>query len=239
MSGPTRKSFVRLAREERVGAILAAAEAVFTERGYEAAAVSEIAERAGVVEGTIYKYFHSKRELLVKVIEQWYEGMVEGYSRDLPGVHGTRERLRFVIWRHLRAVRDYPQLCRLMFSEVRSEQDYYELDLLGRVRRYSQFVTDVIEEGVRSGEFRGDIPLPLLRDLVFGCIEHRTWNYISGRGELDIDATADQIMTVLCDGIGVGQAGSAGDSELRRETRRLAALADRFEAMLAAERDSQ
>jgi hypothetical protein len=122
-----------------------------------------------------------------------------------------------------------------MFREVRSEQDYYELDLHGMVRRYSKFVTDVIEEGVREGEFRGDLPLPLLRDLVFGCIEHRTWNYISGRGDLDIEATAEQILTVLCDGIGV----RGTDTELSRETRRLAALADRVEALLpAAARES-
>jgi len=64
----TPKKFVRLAREQRVSAILSAALAVFAERGYEAAAVSEIAERAGVVEGTVYKYFESKRALLLTVL---------------------------------------------------------------------------------------------------------------------------------------------------------------------------
>lgn len=223
-----RKSFVRLGREERVEAILAAALAVFSERGYENAAVSEIAERAGVAEGTVYKYCESKRALLIKVIEQWYQGMVETYARDLPGISGIRERLRFVIWRHLRTIYDNPQLCRLMFQEIRSEHDYYELDVHGTIRRYSKFVMDVVEEGVRAGEFRGDIPLPLIRDMVFGCIEHRAWNYISGRGDLDIEETADQLLSMLCDGLAMR--GEAGD--LRRETERLSAVADRLEKIM-------
>lgn len=230
-NSPPRKAFVRLNREQRSGDILAAALAVFSERGYEHAAVSEIAERAGVVEGTVYKYFESKRALLLKVIEQWYETMVEAYSRDLAGISDIRERLRFVIWRHLRTVHDNPQLCRLMFQEVRSERDYHELDLHGVVRRYSKFVMDVVEEGIRAGQFRGDIPLPLIRDMVFGCIEHRAWNYISGRGDLDIDETADQIMAVLCGGL----SSAAAAPDLQRETERLAAVATRLEGLLAAQ----
>lgn len=226
-----RKTFVRLNREQRSGDILAAALAVFSERGYESAAVSEIAERAGVVEGTVYKYFESKRALLLKVIEQWYEGLVEAYARDLAGITGTRQRLRFVIWRHLNSIHESPQLCRLLFHEVRSEQDYYDLDLHGMIRRYAKFVTDVVEEGIKAGEFRSDIPLPLLRDMVLGCIEHRSWNYISGRGDLNVDETVDQLMAVLCDGIAI----RAGSGDIDAQTERLSRVADRLEGLLAAQ----
>lgn len=228
MAGSTPKKFVRLAREQREHDILTAALAVFAERGYEGTAVAEIAERAGVVEGTVYKYFDSKRALLLKVIEQWYAGMVEDYTSDLAGINGARERLRFIIWRHLRTVHDNPQLCRLMFSEVRSEQDYYDLDLHGMIRRYTKFVVTIVEEGQAALEFRGDIAPVLLRDLVFGCIEHRSWNYISGRGDLNIEETADQIVSILCDGIVFG----ANQSDLRKETERLAAVATRLEKLL-------
>src|SRR3546814_1357501 len=45
-----------MTRDERVADILRAARDVFCEKGYEQTAVSEIAARIGVVEGTIYKY---------------------------------------------------------------------------------------------------------------------------------------------------------------------------------------
>jgi hypothetical protein len=156
--------------------------------------------------------------------------MVEDYTSDLAGISGARERLRFIIWRHLRTVHDNPQLCSLMFREVRSEQDYYELDLHGMIRRYTRFVVTIVEEGQRSGEFRADISPALLRDMVFGCIEHRSWNYISGRGDLDIDENADQIMSIFCDGIAANAPrAAAGVSD---ETARLARVADRLEQLL-------
>ena len=217
------KTAVRLGREQRVEHILHAARDVFCEKGYEQTVVAEIAARIGVVEGTVFKYFPTKRELLLKVLENWYEEMFGDYERLLAGVTGTRARLRFLIWRHLRTVRDYPLLCRLMFREVRSEQDYHGSGLHAKNRRYTQFLMDVIREGVESGEFRNDLPLPLMRDLVYGGIEHHSWKFMSGRGELDVDGVADQIASVLCDGISA-RAEKNLHSEVRRLSRRVARM---------------
>ena len=51
------------------------------------------------------------------------------------------------------------------------------------------------------GEFRRDVPPELLRDLVYGGIEHHAWNYFQGRGRLDVEAVTNSIMSVLRDGI--------------------------------------
>ncbi len=198
---PARNPAPRRARADRVDEILAAARDLFCEKGYEQTAVSEIAARIGVVEGLIYKYFDSKRALLLNVLAHWYEEMFGDYARDLSTTLGARARLHLLIWRHLRSVRDHPLLCRLMFLEVRSERDYRGSDLHGLNRRYTRLLTDVLEEGVSSGELRSDLPLALLRDMVYGGIEHHAWNYLCGRGALDIDSTAEQIATLICEGI--------------------------------------
>lgn len=203
-----------MTRDERVADILRAARDAFSEKGYEQTAVSEIAARIGVVEGTIYKYFASKRELLLKVLEHWYEEMFGDYARDLAAVKGARARLHLLIWRHLRSVRDYPLLCRLMFREVHGESDYHGSGLHAMNRQYTQFLMAVIEEGRADGEFRSDLPTALLRDMVYGATEHHSWPYIhksaaalagrvQARGTLDIDTLAVQITSILCDGIGI------------------------------------
>jgi len=48
--------------------ILAAAREVFSQKGYAEATTAEIAQTAGVSEGTIYNYFDSKRDLLISLI---------------------------------------------------------------------------------------------------------------------------------------------------------------------------
>lgn len=229
MSRTGTRKIVRLGREQRVADILQAARDVFCEKGYEAAAVSEIAARLDIVEGTIYKYFESKRELLLKVLEHWYEELFGDYERDLAGVAGARQRLRLLVWRHLRSVHEYPLLCRLMFREVRAEQDYHGSTVYAKNRRYTQFLVDVLKEGVEAGEFRAEVPLPLLRDMIYGGIEHHAWNFICGRGELDVDGLAEQITLIVCNGVAVQR--PAGD--LGRETQRLSQIVDRMERKLS------
>ena len=45
--------------------------------------MAEIAKRLGIVEGTIYRYFPTKRELIIHVAEDWYQGMLADYDREL------------------------------------------------------------------------------------------------------------------------------------------------------------
>src|SRR4051812_3823656 len=80
---PPRPTVFRLPRERRVADIMRAARMVFEEKGYDAALISDIAERAQVVEGTIYRYFENKRALLTKVVEHWYTGMLSDYDHEL------------------------------------------------------------------------------------------------------------------------------------------------------------
>ncbi len=219
--------------------ILAAARVVFCEHGYADASVSEIAARAEVVEGTIYKYFDSKRELLMRVLEGWYEGVLADYARELPGIRGPQARLRYVVWRHLRAVREDPQLSRLMFLEVRAHEDYPGSTLYALNRRYTTLLTGVLAEGAAAGELRDDVPARVVRDLVYGGVEHLTWRYVSGHGRLDVDRETDDLLRVLWDGIAAPverAAARTGAAALQRQVLRLERVADRLESVRAGAR---
>lgn len=192
---------VRLARADRMDGILDAAQAVFCEKGYEGTAVSGISKRLGVVEGTIFKYFPTKRELLVRVLERWYERMSLDYSSDLAGIEGARNRLRLLVWRHLRSLRDNPQLCHLMFREIRAGDDYRGSRLHELNRAYTGLLTGVIEDGIKAREFRAGLPVVLIRDMIYGGIEHHAWNYLQGRGKLDVEAATKGVMMVLDNGL--------------------------------------
>lgn len=210
----------RLPRERRVAEIMEAARAVFEEKGFDDALIADIAERAEVVEGTIYRYFDNKRDLMVKVIEYWYAGMLTDYDEGLRAVSGTRNRLRFMIWRHLKAVRDNRELCRLFFHFLRSGGDYMATSVFALNREYTRRTVDIIREGIETGEIRADTPLRLTRDMIYGSIEHRTWAYLRGEGAFDPEASADAITDLVYRGIAL----PAG-----KETRPLDAVAARLE----------
>ncbi|MDN5874851.1 MAG: TetR/AcrR family transcriptional regulator [Sinobacteraceae bacterium] len=204
----------RRSREAREEQILAVSRDLFSQHGFEGTAVAEIARHVGVVEGLVYKYFPTKRTLLLKTLEYWYDGMFGDYTRELSDFPGYRDRLRYLIWRHLCTVRDSPRLCALMFHEVMSaEHDYRGSALHALNQRYTQLLMDTLQAGVEAGEFRSDLPTGLVRSLVYGGIQHESSTYVASfitrrprtRAakplRLDTETLADQITTLLCEGL--------------------------------------
>src|SRR6202021_3109600 len=82
---PPHKEGSRLSREERAADIIKHARILFCEKGYSDTLVSEIAERAGVVEGSVFHYFPTKRDLLIMTVEQWDLGLIWDYNQRLEG----------------------------------------------------------------------------------------------------------------------------------------------------------
>src|SRR5690242_19341319 len=60
----------RRRKEERPGEIIAAAMAVFAEKGFAAARLEDIARRAGVSKGALYLYFETKEDLFHAVVTE-------------------------------------------------------------------------------------------------------------------------------------------------------------------------
>lgn len=202
---PNRPRVMRLSREERIRQILVAATREFRASDFDGASMSAIAAGAGMVEGSIYRFFSNKAELLTRCIEVWYEDMLEHYAAELARIRGTRARLRFMIWRHLKTVHDEPEMCRLMFNQVRGSETYRTTEVYRLNSLYTARTVDIVREGIEAGELRPDLDLKLVRDLIYGGVEHRVWSYLWGGGNLDPDAVADAMIDLLFGGInGIG-----------------------------------
>jgi TetR/AcrR family fatty acid metabolism transcriptional regulator len=195
-----RRATRRLPQDRRVADILDAARAVIREKGYEQTAMAEIAQRAGVVEGTLYRYFESRRALLIRVADDWFSEALSD-DTDISGISGTRDRLRYLIWRALRITRSEPALSRFVLTEVRPTSDYRESHFFAVNRRFTGEVRALCRAAIASGEFRADVSDALVRDLVFGGLEHQTWAFLRGEGDFDTAAVADGIADVIYRGM--------------------------------------
>jgi len=82
-----------------------------------------------------------------------------------------------------------------------------------------------------AGEFRRDVSVSLLRDMVFGCIEHSTWKFLRGEGDFAIDEVADGIATLIVRGM-AAEAPRGGD-KLDDITLRLEKAAAHMEELIA------
>src|ERR1700691_2856064 len=70
--------------KQRVAELLTAAAAVFGEKGYEAATMTEIAARAGAPIGSLYQFFPAK-EVLADTLVQNYVALLESDLQELEG----------------------------------------------------------------------------------------------------------------------------------------------------------
>jgi TetR/AcrR family fatty acid metabolism transcriptional regulator len=224
-----RRQVNRLPPERRIADILLAARDVFTEKGYHEALISDIADRAGVVEGSIYRFFSNKRDLLVKTVEHWYEEILAHDEERFHGVRGTWNRIRFIVHDHLLTIRRQPALSRLVFQELRPDPEYRNTRLFQLNQAYTHRIVDILRAAMASGELRSDVSPSLVRDMVFGAVEHRTWAFLRNEGEFNIDETADGIAELIYRGLVVRPAEDAPTSlahRLERAVEKLEAMTE-------------
>ncbi|MCV2360491.1 TetR/AcrR family transcriptional regulator [Paucibacter sp. TC2R-5] len=201
IKAPQRRSPASAKAEQRVRDILRVGREVFSERGYERATTTEIAQRLGISEATVFTYFRSKRELCMRVIGDWYDEIIDAIETGLPLKATVREQLEFMVHTHLRLfLIQGTGLCALVLSEGRTKgESGQELSepFVALQRRYTAPLMDLLARGQASGEVRADIPLRLLRSLVFGPMEHILWEVVIGGRQIDIDSSARDLVALL------------------------------------------
>ncbi|KWI47967.1 TetR family transcriptional regulator [Burkholderia cepacia] len=184
--------------QQRVQDILRAGREVFAEKGYEHATAAEIAQRVGVSEATVFSYFRGKRELCARVIADWYDENIAAFEQGMPQDASVRQQFAFIVRTHLRLMLvNGTGLCALVLSEGRAKQHALSDELTALQRRYTAPLMNVLARGQAAGQVRTDLPLSLLRSMVFGPIEHVLWDAILGHRKLDTETTATQLVDML------------------------------------------
>lgn len=103
------------ARRQRV--ILTALE-LAAEGGYDAVQMRDVAARANVALGTIYRYFTSKDALLASAMVQWMAELEDTVLARPPTGRTTGDRMMDVLGRALRAMEREPQLTRAVVTAL-------------------------------------------------------------------------------------------------------------------------
>lgn len=190
-----------LKSERTIEAILRAAHDVFVASGYERSTAAEIAQQAGVSEATAFAYFGSKRQLCLAVLQRWYDQISEDLEREVPTIPDLRARLQFVVRRHLtHLMGEGTGLCALVLGEGRSIDDAFSAAIAQFKRRYTAPLVRSLREAQERGELRQDIPVRLMRDVVYGAMEHALWGYVGSGRKPSLDDTTRQLTDVFMAG---------------------------------------
>lgn len=173
-SGPLRR------KEARPGELIAAALALFVEKGYAATRLEEVAARAGVAKGTVYLYFPSKEALFQQVVETGIVPVLDA-GEDLLAQHpgSASDLLRALIegwWQQVGAT-PLAGIPKLMISEAGNFPElaaYYHDKVITRGRA---IIGQALRRGIASGEFR-EVEVEAAIDAIFAApLMLAIWRY--------------------------------------------------------------
>lgn len=167
-----------MTREDRRAAIIEAAIEVFARKGFFGAKVSEIAEAAGVADGTIYLYFKSKDEILISLFEEKMEAIISDLERMLAEVSDPREKLRRYVVAHLELVAERPTLMQVLTIELRQSARFIKEYHPKGFGRYLGVLGAILEEGQSDGLFRPELHPGVFRRALFGAVDEISLEWI-------------------------------------------------------------
>jgi AcrR family transcriptional regulator len=146
--------------------ILDAALELFVERGFFGTAVPEIAEKAGVGAGTIYRYFESKEALVNTIYRQEKQRFAQVVLDDFPANATTREQFRTMWMRMAKFATD--NLKAFIFMELHHHQRYLDAESKSLEQRMLALFTGVVVAAQARRELKSGPPR-LLMGIVMGA----------------------------------------------------------------------
>ena len=154
-------------------ALLREGSRVFGERGYPAASVAEICRRAGVANGTFYRYFDSKEEILAALVRAVQEALVEGIQRAAEQAGSGKDAVLLAYRSVLTSISQQPSVVRV----VRGAESM-TIDLHERFRAsLADALGSVLRAGIQAGELRPIDPETAAYGIL-GIIEFAAMRYI-------------------------------------------------------------
>jgi TetR/AcrR family fatty acid metabolism transcriptional regulator len=162
---------------------------------------AEIARTAGVTEALIYKYFKDKRDLLYQVLREYLEHYDARFELDVKGIKGALNKLRKVIWSHINVYATDRVFAKILLVEVRSFPDYYTSEPYMLVKKYSNTLKSIIEEGVSNGEIRDDVSPSIIRQIILGALENICLTAVAFDRVMSPDELSEYLCELLFSGI--------------------------------------
>lgn len=151
--------------------ILEHAAGLFAEKGINATTVRGIADRVGILSGSLYHYFGSKDDIVKTIVEEYLRDLRDRYAKVVVPESDSRRQLRDLVLASLEVVYEHPHA-----SEIyQANRNYFDSDRFGEIRKLAADIQSVwlsvIESGVQAKTFRSDVNPRVfhrfLRDAVF------------------------------------------------------------------------
>jgi AcrR family transcriptional regulator len=189
---------VRLPRVARRAQLLQAAHDVFVANGYHAAAMDEIADRAGVSKPVLYQHFPGKLDLYLALLDHSAEVLLRRVHDALRSTEDNKERVTATMTAYFAFVDDPAETFRLLFeSDLTNEGAVRE-----RLDRLNAACADEIAKIIAQDTGLSVEESTLLAIGLVGVAQVSARYWLDSRGTIPRNTAAELVATLSWRGIG-------------------------------------
>jgi TetR/AcrR family transcriptional regulator, fatty acid metabolism regulator protein len=186
---------------EKYQRILEAAIDVIAQRGFFNARVSDIANGAGVADGTIYLYFKNKEQILMAAISTAFSVFMERARAELKKSTDPRQQLRSLAALHLGGLGANRNLAIVFQTELRQSARFLAQFSQHQLKQYFDLIREIVREGQRIGIFRSELSDKIVANCFFGALDEMVTSWILSDHEYSLAGAADAVADVILKGM--------------------------------------
>ncbi len=175
--------------------LLEIAEQLFTEHGYQAVSIRDIAQASGVTNAALYYHFSSKEALFDEVLQHHAGKLARRMEQAGAEVIGTQEKLHAILWEYSQLVYERRSLfLSLRRKSAEVNQETVKNQHAQMVQQMLAPLEDTLQQAINNSELRqlstNCSPAYLLLGLFHGMLQHR-------KHREDYQITPDDIELVI------------------------------------------
>lgn len=138
---------------ERRDQVLRAAERLFSQRGFHASSVRDIAEALSIKGGSLYSHIESKEDLLWDIVSAAADRFFAAVGPIVEGPLVPIEKLRRLIQAHVQVITSNLEAAAVYSSEWRNLSEERRRSFAARRDRYEELVRSLVGDCIREGTF--------------------------------------------------------------------------------------
>ncbi|MEM7334470.1 MAG: TetR/AcrR family transcriptional regulator [Chloroflexota bacterium] len=196
INGRKRKPTERSQKTQHL--ILNVAKQLISQHGFENTTAKDIAQAAGVAEGTVFLHFDNKQGIVNNIVTDFYERLQKSSEAIVAQQLDPFQKMRALIKNQLKMMEADWQLGRIIFGRHGRYVDNEFADEFYRLNRnYARLYIELIDNLKENGRIRTTTPSPLIRDTLLGSMEHFAISNFPHKRTYDLENFIDQLFDLV------------------------------------------
>ncbi|MDF0725425.1 TetR/AcrR family transcriptional regulator [Cytobacillus sp. S13-E01] len=175
--------------------------ALFEKKGFTETSIQDIVDSLGVTKGTFYYYFSSKEELLMDIHIRYIENLLHLQAKILADTSkDCKTKLYEIVYMLIHIIEEQGASARVFFRELRNLNEEHLSQILPKRDQFRLNLQTLLEQGVKDGEFRGDLSVEIVTFGILG-ITNWSYNWFNPKGKLKDKEVARIFVEMILNGI--------------------------------------